>query len=576
MTSRRRLAWAIAAAAAVLFAGRIIALLYADHAWYDALGALPLWREKVRNLFVIHMTSAVFAGLFALLNVYAIRRSIVSLAFPRRLGNVEFGEEVPERALDVAAFVLSAAVAAAMSLAVPTWQTLAALRTRPRFGETDPFFQMDLSFYTAWIPLETAVYVWALTLLVLVSVLVIGLYALTPSLRWQGRAFHVSVRVRRHLSVLACLFLLSMAWSYRLDGYELLVNGSGSGGMFSYVDHQWLLPAYLSLAIGTVAAAALVLVSGWMGQVRAGFFTVSAVLIFSVALDLILPSVVRRLAGTSISAADERPYLATREAFTRRAYNIGRTDSTPPREVTRFDSFADSARIARVMTLARDSSLVYPGAHGAALVRGVRRVAAPPLGSGLRRVANAWAEQRLDLVWSSVPDGSYIARRRDVRERVTALAPVFAQGSKVAPAYLGDTLTWVLELYSASNTYPLSRHLRLAGAERTYFRHSGTALINAMTGRVMIVPAPSPDPVATAWRARFPENIRAGVPDILDELTATPRPNVIPSLPTASGTDSAFRANVTRLYLRMRGALAGGDLKAFGIAYDSLGMIVGR
>jgi uncharacterized membrane protein (UPF0182 family) len=175
-----------------------------------------------------------------------------------------------------------------------------------------------------------------------------------------------------------------------------------------------------------------------------------------------------------------------------------------------------------------------------------------------------------------VPDGSYIARRRDVRERVTALAPVFAQGSKVDPAYLGDTLTWVLELYSASNTYPLSRHLRLAGAERTYFRHSGTALINAMTGRVMIVPAPSPDPIATAWRARFPENIRAGVPDILDELTATPRPNVIPSLPTASGTDSAFRANVTRLYLRMRGALAGGDLKAFGIAYDSLGMIVGR
>jgi hypothetical protein len=32
---------------------------------------------------------------------------------------------------------------------------------------------------------------------------------------------------------------------------------------------------------------------------------------------------------------------------------------------------------------------------------------------------------------------------------------------------------------------------------------------------------------------------------------------------------------VTRFYLRMRGALAAGDLKAFGIAYDSLGMTIG-
>lgn len=558
----------------MLFTGRILALLYADHEWYAALGAAPVWRERVHDTFVTHMVSAVFAGLFALVNVYAIRRSIVSLAFPRRLGNVEFGEEVPEHALDIAAFALSAAVAVVMSLVVPSWETLAALRTAPRFGESDPFLKMDLSFYTGWIPLETAVYIWAITLLGIVSALVIVLYALTPSLRWQGRAFHVSVRVRRHLSVLACLFLLSMAWSYRLDGYELLVDGSGRGGMFSYVDHEWLLPAYLSLAIGTVAAAVLVLVSGWMGQVRAGFFTVSAVLIFAIALDLVLPSVVRRLAGTSIPISQERPYAATRAAFTSRAYGLPRNDSTSPHEVTRFDAFADSAKVARVMTVARDSALVYPGASGAALVRGVRHVAAPPLGSGLRRLGSAWAEQRLDLVWSNIPDGAHIARRRDVRQRVRALFPVFAQGSRVVPAYLGDTLTWVVELYSASSTYPLSRHVVLAGRERTYFRHSATALINAMTGRVTLVPASSPDPITTAWRTRFPENIRAGAPDILDELTATPRPLVDPLRPIASGTDSAFRANVIRLYMRMRGALAGGDLKAFGVAYDSLGMII--
>jgi uncharacterized membrane protein (UPF0182 family) len=172
---------------------------------------------------------------------------------------------------------------------------------------------------------------------------------------------------------------------------------------------------------------------------------------------------------------------------------------------------------------------------------------------------------------------AHIARRRDVSARVRALAPVFAQGSQVIPAYLSDTLTWVLELYSASRTYPLSKHYKLAGEERSYFRHSATALVNSLTGRVTLVPAPSPDPIAMAWRARFPANFRAGAPDILDALTATPRIPQTPYVPgAATATDSVFKAEVTRLYLRMRGALAAGDLKSFGAAYDSLGLLIGR
>jgi len=578
MTPRRRLASALALAAALLLIGRLAALTYADHAWYQALGATPLWSERLRDLTVIHVLSAVFAGLFALLNLSAIRRSIMSLAFPRRLGNVEFGEEVPRRFLDRASFVLAGLVAVLMAFVVPSWVRLALVRTGPRFGETDPFFQIDLSFYVAWLPLESSVYLWCLTLLVLVSVMVIGLYALTPSLRWHRGTFHVSARVRRHLTALASLFLLTMAWSYRLDGYELLTNGSGIDGMFSYVDHQWLIPAYLSLSVGTVAAAALVLVSGWTGQIRAGFFTISAVLIFSIALDLILPSVVRRLASATVVDARQTPYLATRAAFTLRAYGFPRNSpQTVPEEVRRFSVFADSERVARVTTLAKDSALVYPGATGAALVMRGKGVAAPFLGSGFRRLALAWSEQRLDLLWSDLPADTRIARRRDVRHRVGTLFPVFDQGSEVIPAYLGDSLVWIVELYSASSDYPLSQRYVLAGEERSYFRHSGTAIVNAATGKVTVVPAAMPDPIASAWRVRFPSNIRAGAPDLLDELTATPRISASASpLTGSSPTDSAFRSEVIRLYARMRAALAAGDLKAFGAAYDSLGGVVGR
>jgi uncharacterized membrane protein (UPF0182 family) len=577
VSNRRRLVAGLVAGAAVLLLGRVAAVTYADYAWYDALGAAPLWSERVYDTAVIQITSAVFAALFALINLFAVRRSIVSLAFPRRMGNVEFGEEVPQKQLDRWAFVLSVVVAAIMTLAVPRWESLAMLRTGARFGETDPFFQMDLSFYTGWLPLESEVYTWFLALLVVVGALVVGLYALTPSLRWHRGSFRVSVRVRRHLSILSCLFLLTMAWSYRLDGYELLIHGSGPDGMFAYVDHQWLIPAYLSLSVGTVAAAALVLVSGWMGQVRAGFFTVSAVLIFSVALDLILPSVVRQVGLATGQTARDTPYASTRAAFTRRAYGLARSDAgSIPKEDTRFASFVDSSRVARVMTIAKDSSVVYPGASGSALVKHGPNVAAPVLGDGLTRLGNSWAEQRLDLVWSSLPANTKIVRHRDVRDRLYTLMPLFAQGSDVVPAYLGDSLTWVVELYSASDTYPLSKHYTLAGEDRSYFRHSWTALINAATGRTTIIPIPGADPIATAWRTKFPQLIRPGAPDILDALTPSPRPSLPTSEPAQfpPGSDAAFKAAVTRLYARMRGALSTGDLKAFGEAYDSLGTIV--
>jgi uncharacterized membrane protein (UPF0182 family) len=578
MTSGRRLLLGLAAVAAVLLFGRAIALIYADHAWYSALGAETLWEERAKDITVIHTVSAVFAGLFALLNLFAIRRSIVSLAFPRRLGNVEFGEEVPTRYLDRTVMACSVAIAFVLSFVVPSWQQLALVRSGVRFGESDPFFQMDMSFYVAWLPLERAAYGWTLALLVTVSAVVIGLYALTPSLRWEQGAFRLSAHVRRHLAVLGSLFLMVMAWSYRLDSYRLLIHGTGVDGMFSYVDHQWLIPAYLSLSVVTVAAAALVLVYGWTGQIRTIFFTVSAVLVFSIALDLVLPSVARRVAGSGAGTAQQQPYVSTRAAFTRRAYGETRATQLIPREVTRFAEFGDSARSAGLVEADRQRILVYPRARGAAIVTRGGSIPAPALGSGFSRLAEGWAEQRLDLIWGSFPAQARIVRRRDLRERLSSLAPIFTQGSRVSPAFLEDTLVWVVELYSASKWYPLSAHFVLAGEDRSYFRHAGTALVNSRTGRVTIVSAAGPDPIAVAWRARFPALFRAGRADILDALTANPAgaagaQSAGPSFP---GSDSAFRQEVSRLYARMRQALMSGDLKAFGAAYDTLGAVVGR
>jgi uncharacterized membrane protein (UPF0182 family) len=571
---RRRLLAGVAIAAAVLVGGRAASAVYADYTWYAAQGATPLWNERAEDLLLIYGIGSIVAVLLAFLNLSALGRSIGILSLPRRLANVEFGEAVPRKYIDRFALVLSLIVGVALIAALPPWTSLAMARLGASFRESDPYFQHDLSFYTDWLPFERNVYTWTMLLVVTVSVIVVVLYSLTPGLRWERAGLRMSARVRRHLSVLAGLLLLITMWSYRLASYGLLVHGNGEDGAFSFVDHQWLLPGLLLLSIATAAGAITVLLSGWTGQLRTSFIAVTVLVLLSVAVQEIVPVLVRKLTARDTLILEERPYLAIRADFTRRAYS----DDVALLEAQRGSSI--SAALDSVVTntasqqLLRQDSLSYPGARGLVLISAPQLdVAGQPLGEGLSRLGYAWAYQAFNLVSDSVPRRARIVAVRDVRSRVRALAPAFAQAPVVEPMFHADTLYWKLELFSSSSNYPLSKHYVVAGEDRSYFRHAATALVNARTARVLIAADVAPDPIAMAWMTRFPNASDYRAPGVAKELTATPW-SPLPTEATLPTTDSTFRAAVTRLYNRMRAALAASDLKAFGEAYDSLGALI--
>lgn len=573
--TRRRLLIGVVIAAVLLVGGRATSAFYADYAWYAALGATPLWSERSGDLLLIYGIGFVIAVLVAFLNLSALGRSIGVLTLPRRLANVEFGEAVPRKYIDRFAFLLSIAIGAAVMPALPPWTSLALAKLGVKFRESDPYFQHDLAFYTTWLPFEKAVYTWAMLLIVGVSIVVVILYSLTPGLRWERAGLRMSARVRRHLSVLAALLLLITMWSYRLESYDLLIHGTGDQGVFSYVDHRWLLPGLLLLSITTAAVAITVLLSGWTGQLRTSFVAVTVIVVLSVTIQEFVPLLARRFTPREVQMVQERPYTATRAEFTRRAYTVS------PSSAETLGNSAVASALDSVVTsaagqqLLRQDSLAYPGARGLVVVTDPQLDAAGQrLGDGLTRLANAWAYQAFDLLSDSIPRRARLVTVRDVRNRVRALAPAFAQGSKIEPIFHADTLYWKLELYSASSDYPLSQHYVLGGEDRSYFRHAATALVNARTARVMFAADPSPDPIAQAWMSAFPNSADYRAPGIARELTTTPW-SPVASEASPAADDVTFKAAVTRLYNRMRAALAAADLKAFGIAYDSLGALIG-
>lgn len=606
MRSRRWLLLGLAGAALLLLLGRGIAALYVDYRWYAMMGATRLWRVQIVAGALARGLSFALGTLFALANLYAVRHSVVSLVLPRRVANLEIGEEVPGRYLLGAVIGLSLLVGALLTMGSASWMPAALLRYGLPFNESDPYFQADFGFFVYWLPFERALYYWALFAVILVTAVVVFLYALTPSLRWERGALRVSTYVRRHLSVLGALMLLVLAWSFRLDRFDILGHGSGPAGAVTAVDYRYGIPVNLVLSLFSLVVAVVVLWAGWFGRMRTAFVLVTGVLVASFVAHQVLPGFVEQWIGDQ----DERLYLATRAGYTRRAYGVERLVLADSAASQAFPSLAAARRGVSVWDAAALQHALAPGTpdrqhlgwavgpagleaflvdrtggaeggraqwslqgvlataadergtpipvdsldasavtdrgalapvhfadslEGYAIVAdSARRLAAVELSSGLSRLAHAWSLQNVHILTGDLPEPApRILLHRDVRERVRALAPYFAQGSALAPVLSADTLYWALDLYSASDGYPLSERYELAGDERSYFQHAATALVNATTGRVLLVADSTLDPIAESWvrllpglfvRAdRLPPRLLALLPPPLDGAIAQAR-----------------------------------------------------
>jgi len=496
---------------------------------------------------------------------------------PRRVANLEIGEEVPGSYLNSVVIGLSIVLGMVLTLPQSDWSTFAGARSHVEFGEVDPYLGADLGFFVFWLPFESRLYTWALISIFIVTALVLFLYALTPSLKWERGTLYVSAYVRRHITVLAGVLLVMLAWSYRLDRYALLTSGSGADHAFVHVDHAIGLPGSLILAVLTLGAAFVVIWAGWTGQIRMAAGAIAGILILSLIVRQLVPFAAGKLtADDSDKGTRERPYEATRAGYTRRAYAVDRVEAAGPN--VGFQTLNDAARgvsawdpsaialaiersrqvsvsrfelgwrstpagfvadvpqrgrngawtLARVLATTADerggllhvgqngaptsddvpiaTPLVHDSAGGLAIVAdSAGKVAGMPLESTGSRIALAWSMQNPAMLFDDLPEPRpTVIARRDVRERIAALLPFFAQGTIITPIVAADSLYWVLDLYSASSTYPLSRRVLVAGDERTYFQHAATAVVQAATGKVRVVADSALDPIASNWVRRFP------------------------------------------------------------------------
>ena len=129
------------------------------------------------------------------------------------------------------------------------------------------------------------------------------------------------------------------------------------------------------------------------------------------------------------------------------------------------------------------------------------------LGGFLRRMIIALDRDDLTKLPFSddVRKDSRLLMRRNVRDRVLALAP-FLTYDPDPYIVLGDDgrLSWVMDAFTISDSYPYSTHYRLGNDLINYMRNSVKVVVDAYDGTTTFYVFDTDDPVIAAYRAIFP------------------------------------------------------------------------
>ena len=211
------------------------------------------------------------------------------------------------------------------------WETVLLWANRVPFAVdaaapvVDPVFGRDIGYFLFELPFLRLVQA-LFNGIVLASLLIAFARYLIGASR-GSLVFSTPVRV--HLAVLGALFLLSVAFGYQLDKYELVYSGRGIATGVSFTDQNAQFFAYDVLTVLSGLAAAL-LVGGAFARVLWPLgLTIGLWLIASLVIGRLYPEAVQRLTVEPNQYAQEARYIGNNIAMTRLAYGLDDWEDRP-------------------------------------------------------------------------------------------------------------------------------------------------------------------------------------------------------------------------------------------------------
>lgn len=310
----------------------VFSRLWTEWLWFDQLGYSEVLRTQWLSRAGLFVVGGLIMGGVIWLNLrlaYKHRPMYVPTT-PQQQDLDRYREafEPLRRVVFVAGPLVAAFFAG--SAASTQWQSMLLAVNGQPFGETDPLFNMDVSFYVFTLPFLRFVVSFLMTVTFFGAAVALFTHYLYGGLQIVGNTAgtqRISRAARVHIAVLAGVFVLFIAANYMLDRYSLLAgDGERWDGAF-FTDVNAVIPARTILAVIGVFVAVLFFYTSARGSWRLPAIGVSLMVVSGVLAAGVYPAIIQAVRVNPNPQALETEYLQHNIDATLAAYGLDEIES---------------------------------------------------------------------------------------------------------------------------------------------------------------------------------------------------------------------------------------------------------
>ena len=304
--------------------------VYVDYLWFDETGYTEVFWTTFQTRALLFAVAGIAVGGLTALSIYLAYRFRPTF---RPMSLEQQNLERYRQSLEPRRGVVLTAVGVVLGLfagftAQGSWETWLGFRNSTDFGQADPQFGMDLSFFVFDYPFYRLALGFGIAIVLLSLIGSVLTHYVFGGLRLQTPGQKLSAAARVQLSVLLGLFLALKAVAYWLDRYGIVYSDRGEPVFTgaSYTDvNALLVPKTILVFVAAVCAIAFfanIFVRNFL--LPAGALVL--LLVSSLVIGVAYPAIVQQFVVKPSADQKEAPYIERAIASTLDAYDLADID----------------------------------------------------------------------------------------------------------------------------------------------------------------------------------------------------------------------------------------------------------
>ncbi len=210
------------------------------------------------------------------------------------------------------------------SWAAGKWMVILQYLNAQPFGQTDPVFGHDISFFVFDLPFISWLINYIFTVLVLNIIIAVVIYIFRRGILFLPTGVQVGSYAKRHILALFSVIFALYIWDYYYSAFNILYNEQGAVFGAGYADIHASLIGYRVLSV--IAALACILTI--IGAVKAKWKHLIAGFIMMIGMAIVMlgiyPAIIQKFVVTPNALEKERPYILENILKTRAAFQLNK------------------------------------------------------------------------------------------------------------------------------------------------------------------------------------------------------------------------------------------------------------